>query len=64
MKTNGIIHDRYIVLDYNTSNEKIYHCGASSKDSGKRINTIIEINDRDNYHIIINKLLNGNKLKI
>ena len=64
MKTGGIIHDRYIVLDYNTNTEKIYHCGASSKDSGKRINTIIEINDRNNYHIIINKLLYGNKLKI
>ena len=64
IKTNGIIHDRYIVLDYNTSNEKIYHCGASSKDSGKRINSIIEINDRENYHLIINKLLNNNELVI
>ena len=60
----GIIHDRHIIVDYNTSSEKIYHCGASSKDSGKRINTIMEINDKDNYHLIINKLLNNNKLVI
>ena len=64
MKSSGIIHDRYIVLDYNNNTEKIYHCGTSSKDSGKRINTIIEINDRDNYHLIINKLLNNNELVI
>ena len=64
IEVGGIIHDRYIVLDYNTNNEKIYHCGTSSKDAGKRINTIMEINDRDNYHIIINKLLNGKRLMI
>ena len=64
IKIGGIIHDRYIIIDYNTYNEKIYHCGTSSKDAGKRINTIIEINDRDSYHIIINKLLNGIKLNI
>jgi len=64
MKTNGIIHDRYIIIDYNTKNERIYHCGASSKDAGKRINTISEINDRDMYHLMINKLLNGNMLII
>ena len=64
IKVDGIIHDRYIIIDYNTNNEKIYHCGASSKDSGKRINTIIEISDRDNYHVIINKLLNNKKVII
>ena len=64
IKIGGIIHDRYIIIDYNTSNEKIYHCGTSSKDAGKRINTIIEINDINNYHIMINKLLNGIKLNI
>jgi len=64
IEIGGIIHDRYIVLDYNTNNEKIYHCGASSKDSGKRINSIIEINDRESYHLIINKLLNNNELVI
>ena len=64
IRVGGIIHDRYIIIDYNTIYEKIYHCGASSKDSGKRINTIMEITDKENYHIIINKLLNNNKLVI
>ena len=30
--SGGIFHDRYIVIDYNTADEQIYHCGASSKD--------------------------------
>ena len=39
----GIIHDRFIVLDYEEPNERIYHCGASSKDAGvKRVTAITE----------------------
>lgn len=30
-------HDRYIVLDYGTDCEKMFHCGASSKDLGKKL---------------------------
>ena len=30
-------HDRYIVLDYDSRTMKVYHCGASSKDAGKRL---------------------------
>ena len=42
-------HDRYIVIDNGTATMKVYHCGASSKDAGKRITTItrlIDINDQ------------------
>ena len=56
-KTNGIYHDRYIVLDYNTANEKIYHCGASSKDAGNKINTITKIEDTKVYHQIVDDLM-------
>ena len=45
-RTNGMFHDRYIILDYNTPTERIYHCGASSKDSGKKVCTIIEVEDK------------------
>ena len=55
-KTNGIYHDRYIVLDYNSPDEKIYHCGASSKDSGNKINTITKIEDTKVYHKIVDDL--------
>lgn len=56
-KTNGIYHDRYIVLDYNTATEKMYHCGASSKDAGKKINSILKIDECKPYHRIIDDLL-------
>ena len=40
-------HDRFIVLDYGTADEKVFHCGASSKDAGIRLTTVIsELTDR------------------
>jgi len=44
-KANNIFHDRYIILDYNTPDEKIYHCGSSSKDGGRKITTITKQSD-------------------
>ena len=60
--TNNIIHDRYIILDYGKKTEKIFHCGTSSKDSGSRITSINEINDKEVYKNIIDNLLNNNEL--
>ena len=60
--TNNIIHDRYIVLDFGKKSEKIFHCGCSSKDSGSRITSINEINDREVYNSIIDNLLNNEEL--
>lgn len=58
-KTNGFYHDRYIIIDYKTPNENIFHCGASSKDAGKRITSINKINDKEIYHHIFDILLNN-----
>lgn len=47
IKPNKDCHDRWIVLDYGTSAEKVFHCGASSKDAGKKlcaINGVLETN--------------------
>lgn len=52
-----IFHDRYIVLDYDTDNERIFHCGASSKDAGLRATSIMEDTDREKYHTTIDTLL-------
>ena len=58
-KNNNRFHDRYIIIDYDTDNEKIYHCGASSKDAGKRITTITQIEEKETYkEVILNILLN------
>ena len=55
--TNNRVHDRYIVIDYQTDNEILYHSGASSKDSGNRITTIMRIEDSGGYHHIIDRLI-------
>ena len=55
----GIVHDRYIVIDYKDTNEKIYLCGASSKDAGNKVTTIIEIKQKDLYHPFIDALLDN-----
>ena len=50
-------HDRYIVLDEGTKDMKVYHCGASSKDAGKRITTITRIMDIDDYKTTIRSMM-------
>ena len=55
--TCGIYHDRYIILDYDSDIEKIYHCGASSKDAGNKVTTISEVSDRQVYHPIVDTLM-------
>lgn len=45
----GKFHDRYIFIDLGYDNERIYHCGHSSKDSGNKITTILEIKDLKLY---------------
>ena len=39
--TGGIMHDRFIVLDYGEPEERMFHCGASSKDAAVKLTTAI-----------------------
>ena len=57
IKSNPDWHDRLIVLDYNLPTEKVYHCGASSKDAGKKLCAINEIEVTRLFHPAIDKLL-------
>ena len=50
-------HDRFIILDYNTKNEKIYLSGASSKDAGNKITTITLLDNSIVYHGIIDEMI-------
>lgn len=52
-------HDRYIILDEGTRSMKIYHCGTSSKDAGKRITTITRVNDIDEYKPVIKSMMHN-----
>ena len=55
-QTGGIFHDRYIALDYGTDRERIYLCGSSCKDGGRRISSILEDKDREKYHDIFDRI--------
>ena len=62
IEAGGIFHDRYIVLDYGTVDEKIYHCGASSKDGGRKVTTITLTEDTAVYAELIEQLLKNKPL--
>lgn len=63
-KSSGEFHDRYIIIDWNTEHQRIYHCGASSKDAGQRITSITEVVDQMIYTDLINNLLKNPMLKL
>lgn len=56
-KTNGIYHDRYIIIDFGTTDETIYHCGGSSKDAGTKVTSISQVEDKSNYQNMVHSLL-------
>lgn len=57
IKPNPSCHDRLIVLDYGFSTEQIFHCGASSKDAGKKLCAINKINNVEIMHNVIDELM-------
>jgi len=63
-KNDNRFHDRYIVIDYGAKSELIYHCGASSKDAGKRITTITKIEEKELYKSLIDEILLHDDLNI
>lgn len=56
-RTRNKFHDRYVFLDYDCPNEKLFHCGASSKDAGNKITTIMQIECPQVYHAMIEGLI-------
>ena len=57
IKPNPDCHDRLIVLDYGEKTELVYHCGASSKDAGKKLCAINQITETAIVHPVIDRLL-------
>ena len=57
IKPNVDCHDRLIVLDYGEPTEQAYHCGASSKDAGKKLCAINVILKTSMIHPVIDKML-------
>ena len=62
IKTNNKYHDRYIIIDYKTKSEIIYHSGPSSKDIGNRIGSIMQTEYNYIYYNLIDNLLKNNDL--
>ena len=61
LRSMNTVHDRYIFLDPSLKSFSVYHCGASSKDAGKKITTITMISDTAEYLSLI-KRVQGNIL--
>ena len=59
--TGNKFHDRYIYLDFGTASEKLFHCGASSKDAGNKITTIMQVEDIAGYRPLFENLLQDEK---
>ena len=59
IKPNPDCHDRWIVLDYGLQTERAYHCGASSKDAGKKVCAINKLENSMVVHPVVDKLLSG-----
>ncbi len=57
IKPNPDCHDRLIVLDYGLLTEQAFHCGASSKDAGKKLCAINTIAETAMIHSVVNRLL-------
>ena len=63
IQAGGIMHDRFIILDYNEESERMYHSGTSSKDAAVRLTTaIVEITSDDmkkQIHILLDQMLSN-----
>ena len=57
IKPNPDCHDRWIILDYGLPAESVYHCGASSKDAGKKLCAINKVDSVQMIHPVIDRSL-------
>ena len=57
IKPNPDCHDRLIVLDYGMPTEQAYHCGASSKDAGRKLCAINKLESVQMVRPVIDALL-------
>lgn len=64
IRSKNRVHDRFIVLDKGTAGMKVYLCGGSSKDAGKRITTISRFKDIDIIKRIVDELLENDSLTL
>ena len=49
-------------MGHEMKNMKVYHCGASSKDAGKKLTTITELKEKEVYRDIMKEYLGNPQL--
>ena len=62
IRSGAISHDRFIVIDYKTEEERLFLCGSSSKDAGYRTSSITEFANetiKKAFHEDLEKMLNN-----
>lgn len=59
VKSLNMVHDRYIVIDYETDEMQVFLCGSSSKDSGNKITTIVQVRDLSPYTVMVASLMSN-----
>ena len=55
-RTDNRCHDRFIFLDYDSDDEKVFLCGSSSKDAGNKITTITRLTSTHLFHNVVHAL--------
>ncbi len=55
-KTKLKFHDRFIIIDFQQKTQEIYLCGSSLKDSGRRVTTIVKLQDDEIFGELFSKL--------
>ena len=63
-RSGGAFHDRYISIDLCAESERLFHCGASSKDAGSRVTTIVELREPGAYRGLLEGLLSNPPLDL
>ncbi|MCR5564367.1 MAG: ORF6N domain-containing protein, partial [Gammaproteobacteria bacterium] len=63
-RNNNEFHDRYIFIDCGYNSQIVYHCGASSKDAGNGVCTISQINDKNIYKDVVERILKHDELEL
>ena len=56
IRSMGASHDRFIMLDHRTDNERLFLSGPSSKDSGNRMSSILEFRSKEIVSLFSDKL--------
>ena len=62
IRSMNMIHDRFIILDFNTNDTKLFHLGSSIKDTGNKITVLSQLHINSININLVNNLLGNSPL--